>query len=219
MLSIDSGMSLCSGVVELPNRNPFLLKAVAMWYAIFLSFEVAFALSTYAATANISPGIFGGSSQLSLYLGLTLVWTVLTVLGLPLLYRGYRRATPDFIRIEPDRLVGMYGKHLIGPNEGTERTIPFSAIAALNDAGWRNLGSSGYFEPADVIRDRPSAEGFDPKSVRDLVRGPQLPRDQARGFHLTKQNLTSVRHAVDAWRSSRTAVPGASGPTSGNDLS
>jgi len=148
----------------------------------------------------LDPSLNGGGSFNEFLLALTLCWgafaSLLTFLG----YRSYRRRSPDLIRIVDGAVVGVYGRHAVGPRRGEQLTIPFDGVSALLDA---RDGYKGAHSPPQVLADNLGVEGFDPKSVGELIHGPPTPAGESRGFYLTKENLERVRLAYEHWTSGR----------------
>ena len=178
-----------------PNRNPdvgqtVLLPIVLVWILEGLSLPVLVFLILY-------PSIDGGGSFVSFLLALTAGWgtfaSLLTLLG----YRSYRRLTPDRIGIEPNAVVGVYGRHSVGPRAGERRIIPFDGVSELLDA---RDGYKGAHSPPQVRADLIGVKGFDPKSVGELIHGPPTPKGEARAFYVTKDNLERIRAAYARWK-------------------
>jgi hypothetical protein len=136
-----------------------------------------------------------------LLVAITIGWSIFAFVLIWGGYRSYRRATPDWIRIDPDGLVGIYGRHFVGRRAGEILTIPFSGISECRDS-WN--GPKGQHNPPIIRAENIGLKEFNPKSVGELIHGPRTPKGETRAFQVTKENLDAVRVAWGMWQSQRT---------------
>lgn len=182
--------------MDLPNRNPDWKQTLLFGFGAAIGLECVIASLLVYAVAN--PAFGGGSSGFDVLLGLTTGWGLFALVLVLGVYRSYRKATPDWIRIEADRVVGLFGRHLVGPPDGSVLEIPFSGVSDMLDA---RDGLRGSHLPPQIRGDRIALSTFDPKSVGELVHGPATPKGEARVFYVTKVNLETARRAWATWKS------------------
>jgi hypothetical protein len=201
LTTVTSGRA--QSVVYQLNPNP------GFWRRI-LSFEVvevtclAGVFLGVAIFSTLQPASVGGRSGAEFFLGLFIAWTVFSVVVVVANYAWYRRVTPDQIRIERDKIVGIYGRHLLGPHENETRWIPLSPRTHLRESRGRFVG--GYF-PAEIIGERADLTGFNPSGVLELLRGPAVPSGRVRYFFVTDENLRVVQAASEEWFGVTTGTP------------
>jgi hypothetical protein len=119
-------------MTEFPNPNPDIWKTLAPAFIITALMEGLFIPLAYGAVTD--PSAWGGDGGLAFALALMVGWGSFTVAIWVLGYRSYRRATPDAISVESDRVIGIFGHRLFGPGAGTRLAIPFVDVSALWEA-------------------------------------------------------------------------------------
>jgi hypothetical protein len=190
-------------VREESNLNPGFRERV-------LSFEIVVVTCLSVAFLGVAlyawhfPAAVGGGTGLVFFSGLFIGWTIFAILAAAWNYGYYRRMTPDRIRLDRDKVVGIYSRRLFGLRKDESRWIEFSAAMHFKDARGRFVG--GRY-PSEVWAEPMHTSGFNPGSVRELLRGPRSPPGRIRYFFVTDENLRLIRSAWMAWNSQRPTEP------------
>lgn len=178
----------------LPNRNPDLVRTVLPPVLLVWLFEALIALILGLSFAPLS--ISTGGLFVATFVAAAGVWGLVASYVTFSIYRSYRRRSPDWIRIEVAAVVGIYGRHRVGPREGEIATLPFDRVSDLSDG---EDDRQGLHTPPQVRAKVPAEPAFDPKSVRALLRGPRPAVGVSTGFYLTKENFGRLRTAYGNW--------------------
>jgi len=190
-------------MIEELNPNPGFRQRV-------LSFEIvevaclSVAFLGLASYAWIAPGAVGGEAGIEFFSGLFIGWTIFAILATAWNYGHYRRMTPDRIRLERDKVIGIYRHHLFGLRNDETRCIEFSTGTHFKDAHGRFVG--GQY-PAEVWAAPMDTTGITPGSVGELLRGPPAPPGRSRYFFVTDENLRLIRSAWAEWNDRRPTDP------------
>lgn len=188
-------MSESAGAPGFPNRNPDLARTLIPPIILVWLFEGFVALLLGLSFAN--PPIVTGAGLIAVFVGAAVLWGLFAAYVSLAIYRSYRRLAPDWIQIGDTAVVGVYGPHLAGPRSGASSTLPFERVLDLVDAA---QDDQGLHTPPHVSAKPLEDQMFDPKSVRALIRGPQVPEGISMGFYLTQANLERLRFAYTAWK-------------------
>jgi len=192
-------MAMMPNPVGVVNHDPDWAASFRLEAAVVLAAELAVVAIVVLQVLRLPAA--GGWLRADGLAAVLAAWTAGSAALLFGRYRAYRRSAPDWLRIEPDGVVGIFGQHLGGRPNGEVVRLPFAAISEIREAhaGLGNRAGVGYAPPrVRVLGDRP-----DVVPLRDRDGGSRTrptPWREVPRLYLSGTTLLAVREEYQRWR-------------------
>ena len=195
-------MAMMPNPVGMVNRDPDWDSSYRLEAVVVLCAELA--VVAIVALHVLGLPTHGTWSRADGPAALVAGWTAGSVALLYGRYHAYRRSAPDWLRIEPDGVVGIFGRHLGGRLNGEVVRIPFAAVSEIRDARGGFGGRTGIgYAPSQVrvLGERPDVVPL--RGREGVSRTRPTPWREVPRLYLSGTTLAVVREEYQRWRGSR----------------